>query len=40
VASDLRVDAFILLVDQMVFGLVLDYVGYVGYVRVSEGATQ
>lgn len=32
-----RMDAFILLVHQMVFGLVLVYVGYV---RDSEGATQ
>jgi len=37
VACDPRVDAFILLVHQMVIGLVLVYVGYVG---VSEGATQ
>jgi hypothetical protein len=37
VAGNLRVDAFILLVHQMVFGLVLVYMGYV---RVSEGATQ
>ena len=36
-ACDPRVDAFVPLVHQMVIGLVQVYLGYVG---VSEGATQ